>query len=341
MRLALANPRDAFAAASVGSGGIDFDRGAAAEQLRAELHALGNATRTMLVRRVQQLLAPLTALEPKALLELCSDLERAGDVNEAPGGVLFATPLRAIPLGPTAFRVVGSMPTVSLQSKLPGDWTSDGVIRHCRIDVGTDDHWRAGLVSGGGVIVSPEIWAGFDTVPKADAHWLVSLDARLALPSTARPGGRPRHDAPLLWKALLQSGEGMRWMTCDSNSKARLWRAWNEYGYWVFAWTDGGHPSLSACMPLTNDEAARALFALARTLGSPVVVGLQPQGDASEVRVPHWLPRAEYRYLSVSAQAWSRKGSETTWLVPDGQLGRVAAALSERLGISFRQLQTA
>ena len=194
MRLKLANPRDAFAAASVNPGeAVELDTVAVAELLRAELTARGNATRTMLVRRVQQIVAPLLALERETVLAACSDLERAGDVNEAPGGVLFATPLRAISLGPMEFRIVGSMPIALLQSKLPGTWTSHGVIRNCRIDQSTDEQWRATVASEGGVIISPETWAGFDTAPKADSGWLASLDARLALPS--RPGGVLQRDA--------------------------------------------------------------------------------------------------------------------------------------------------
>src|SRR5687768_4026385 len=198
MRLKLANPRDAFAAASVNSGvASELDTMAVAELLRAELTARGNATRTMLVRRIQQIVAPLLVLERETVLTVCSDLERAGDVNEAPGGVLFATPLRAISLRPMEFRIVGSLPIALLQSKLPGTWTSHGVIRSCRSDESMDEEWRARVVSAGGVIISPETWAGFDTAPKADAAWLASLDARLALPS--RPGGVLQRDASLSW----------------------------------------------------------------------------------------------------------------------------------------------
>ena len=125
-------------------------------------------------------------------------------------------------------------------------------------------------------------------------------------------------------------------MAGDAQCKARLWRAWNEYGYWVFAWTEGGHPSTSACQPLTNDEAARSLFAIARTSDTPVVLELRQQDGVSELTIPHWLPRAEYRYLSVFAAARSRKGSETTWSVPDDQLSNTMSVLRERLGVSFR-----
>ena len=335
MRLKLANPREAFPAASVKSGeASELDTMAVAELLRAELTARGNATRTMLVRRIQQIVAPLLVLERETVLTVCSDLERAGDVNEAPGGVLFATPLRAISLRPMEFRIVGSLPIALLQSKLPGNWTSHGVIRSCRIDESTDEEWRATVASAGGVIISPETWAGFDTAPKADAGWLASLDARLALPS--RPGGVLQRDASLSWKAMLTGEDGVRWMAGDAQCTARLWRAWNEYGYWVFAWTEGGHPSTSACQPLTNDEAARSLFAIARTSDSPVALELRQQNGASDLTIAHWLPRAEYRYLSVFAAARSRKGSETTWSVPDDQLSNTMSVLRERLGVSFR-----
>ena len=311
-----------------------LDTVAVAELLRAELTARGNATRTMLVRRVQQIVAPLLALERETVLAACSDLERAGDVNEAPGGVLFATPLRAIRLGPMEFRIVGSMPIALLQSKLPGTWTSHGVIRNCRIDQGTDEEWRATVASEGGVIISPETWAGFDTAPKADSGWLASLDARLALPS--RPGGVLQRDGPFRGRPCLQAQTASAGWQATPSAMARLWRAWNEYGYWVFAWTEGGHPSTSACQPLTNDEAARSLFAIARTSDTPVILELRKQDGVSELTIPHWLPRAEYRYLSVFAAARSRKGSETTWSVPDDQLSNTMSVLRERLGVSFR-----
>jgi hypothetical protein len=335
MHLKLANPADAFAFATVNSGvASEPATVAVAELLRAELTARGNSTRTTLVRRVRQVVAPLLALERETVLGVCSDLERAGDVNEAPGGVLFATPLRAIRLGPIEFRIVGSMPTALLQAKLRGTWTSYGVIRNCRIDQSTDEEWRATVASEGGVIISPETWAGFETAPKADSEWLGSLDARLALPS--RPGGVLQRDASLSWKALLTGEDGVRWMAGDAHGTARLWRAWNEYGYWVFAWTEGGHPSTNACQPLTNDEAARSLFAVAQTSDSPVVLEVRQQDGASELTMAHWLPRAEYRYLSVFAAARSRKGSETTWSVPDDQLSNTMSVLRERLGVSFR-----
>lgn len=336
MRLKLTNPRDAFAAASVNSGASELDTVAVAELLRAELTARGNATRTMLVRRVQQIVSPLLALDRETILAVCSDLECAGDVNESPGGLLFATPLRAISVGPMEFRVVGSTPIALLQSKLPGTWTSHGVIRDCRIDRSTDEQWRAAIASEGGVIISPDTWAGFDTAPKADSEWLASLDARLALP--LRPDSVRQRDASLSWKALLTGVDGVRWMAGDAQCKARLWRAWNEYGYWVFAWTEGGDPLTSACQPLTNDEAARSLFAIARTSDTPVVLEPRQQDGASEVTIPHWLPRAEYRYLSVFAAARTRKGSETTWSVPDDQLNKTLSVLRERLGVSFRSL---
>src|SRR5262249_47939111 len=151
-----------------------------------------HATRSTLARRVQQSIAPAMVLERELVLGVCAELARAGDFNAAPGGVLFATPLRSIALTEVDFRVVSSAPTAWLLASLGGVWALDGVLRTCRIDSGTGAEWCVRVSAQGGIVITPETWAGLNTSPKADASWLSSLDARFDF--AAKPGFRGERD---------------------------------------------------------------------------------------------------------------------------------------------------
>jgi hypothetical protein len=198
-----------------------------------------------------------------------------------------------------------------------------------------EHQWRSRVAAQGGIVITPEAWAGLDICPKADTAWLSSLDARFEL--TATPSSRADREQELGWKAFVVGEAGGHWATAPVDAKARLWRAWNEYGYWVFAWTDGGQPAKTASLALTDDEAARTLFAVARDSNVPIVVDVQQQSDSVTLFVPHWLPRAEYRFLSVSATKVARSGSQTVWRVPAERLDTTLVTLTERLGVSARQ----
>ena len=53
--------------------------------------------------------------------------------------------------------------------------------------------------------------------------------------------------------------------------------------------------------------------------------------------VDHWLPVAEYRYLSLHAtRAAAEKGLQT-WTLPADQAGEVCRLLQERLGIELSE----
>jgi hypothetical protein len=336
MHLQLANISELYAGV-VGDLATDTERDIliVADLLRAELTARGHATRSTLARRVQQSVAPAIVLERDIVLGVCAELERAGDFNVAPGGVLFATPLRSIALSAVDFRVVSSAPTAWLRASLGGIWALDGVLRTCRIDSGTGAEWRVRVSAHGGIVITPETWAGLNTSPKADASWLSSLDARFDF--AAKPGFRGERDQQLSWKAFTLGDNGGRWAPAADDAKARLWRAWNEYGYWIFAWTSGGDPTTTSSLALTDDEAARTLFAIARNANVPVVVDVQEHSDHVALAVPHWLPRAEYRFLSVSARKVVRNGSQTVWQVPAERSETTVATLIDRLGISARR----
>jgi hypothetical protein len=318
-------------------GGVSADVAIIAELLRAEVTARGHCTRSMAMRRALRTMAPAGAPAPEAVEEVCSLLERAGDFQEAPGGVLFATPLRAIDIGDGEWRVVGSTPLTWLRAKLTCDWKSEGIARTCRIEPAADRVWRSDVVAVGGVVISPETWAGFGRTPKADAAWLAALDARLNVNPEA--AGSLERDGPLAWSGLIAAEGQLRWLFADRGPQARLWRARNQWGYWKHAWTTGGSPTSQPFHQLRNDESARTLFAVALSAGTPVTVKASHRGDVSIVDTGHWLPSAEYRFLSVQAVADREKHNR--WTISRTRVQAVLDALRDRLGVIVQETSAA
>src|ERR1017187_3055154 len=99
MRLTFVDESADLRAIVVGAVGVSSDDETIAELLRAEVTARGHCTRSVAVRRAVHCLTAAAEVVPEAVSDVCSQLERAGDFQEAAGGVLFATPLRAIELG--------------------------------------------------------------------------------------------------------------------------------------------------------------------------------------------------------------------------------------------------
>ena len=104
------------------------DEGLAAS-LRAEVHARGNATRTVTLERVRRRLTAALDVDPERLGRQCDALVREGDLILAPGGVLWATPLRAVPLASGAARLFSSLPVSALNEVLGRPVLLRGAVR--------------------------------------------------------------------------------------------------------------------------------------------------------------------------------------------------------------------
>jgi len=229
------------------------------------------------------------------------------------------------------WRVVSSVPTRHLRRWFPGTLQCAGAQRQLAFYDSDASPAAAALELRDGVKLPAEIWAGLDRVPKADQQWLDALGERLKwLPWEA---GALERDGALDWHGLSMSAEGVRWRR-ESEHPAKLWRARTRWGYWTWAWTGGeAAPRLAQFVRLTTDDANRAVFALARTLGHPVRVQIADDADAVVLAIQPWLPRAEYRYLSTKGMPLKRESYSNRWSLPRGRADEVLATLADRLGI--------
>ena len=182
---------------------------AIAELIRAEVSARGFCQRATTVRRICRFAAPVVNLDVAMVNDLCTQLEREGDILMADAGLLVAPPLRAIDLGQGRFRLATSLTTQRLQTLLPGSWGLVGIGRTCQAENAA--HFRARVAEMGGKVLTPAAWACLDRVPAADQAWLDGLDRRLR--ATPEPAGSLEHDEPLAWSGCRMTAEGVRWQS--------------------------------------------------------------------------------------------------------------------------------
>lgn len=335
-KLALLQPEAALPVLHEAIGGEPSDVASIADLLRSEVSARSMCQRSTTIRRVQRLVAPVASVDENAVAEVCDLLEREGDVVVASGGVLFGTPLRAVDLGNGVVRVASSLPTRHLSARLAGKWTVTGVSRACRFD--DAEHARSAVVSADGIVVSPAGWACLERVPCADQAWIDLLNRRLrAEPEGA---GSLERDEPLPWRGCVAAEGGFRWASPETAKEARLWRARNRWGHWLFAWTQEGTPKGSSFVSLRRDEGTRTGFAVARILSSPVEVAIERHGDKADLLVSAWLPIAEYRFLAVTSSSSRVEGRGGRWELPNDRLDDVLDVLQERLGLVVRKEAT-
>ena len=335
-KITLLPPEEARSVLNEAIGGNASDVSGIADLVRFEVSARSICQRWSTVRRVQRLVAPVASVDENAVAKVCDLLEREGDIMVASGGVLFGTPLRAVDLGNGVIRVACSLPTKQLSARMTGTWTVTGVSRVCRFD--DEEQAKSAVVAASGLVLRPEDWACLDRVPCANQAWIDILDRRLrAEPEGA---GSLERDEPLSWRGCVADESGFRWASPGTAKEARLWRARNTWGHWVFAWTQEGTPKESSFVSLRPDEGTRTAFAVARILSSPVEVSIENHGEVTELLVPAWLPHAEYRFLAV-ASASSRLGSGADrWALPNHRLDEVLDVLHERLGLVVRKETT-
>lgn len=322
MALSLVTQEDATKRLAQLAGGAADSLGALSDLVRAEVHARTHAPRAATISRLARLLAPAALVEEKRLDEVCGALEREGDLVLAPGGVLYATPTRVVALKKCA-RLFGSLPTRVLAAVLGREVAAVGAVR----TVATTDDLANVVAKVGGALVTPDSWAGLDRTPKADAAFLAKLDQRLEW--EASTAGALEQDGALEWRTWEANGEAARW---KRSNKGRLWWAPTRFGGHHRAWTGGATPSTSAFVELSSDDADRARFALSREVVGASVLRVERSGKSVTVEVPAWLPRAEYRWLSLHA-VLSPDSKGMRWEVDGDDDALITTLLAERLGL--------
>ena len=323
MRLSLLPEAQLGAFLQAALGGATAPERVAAELLRHEVLARGGIARHSLLSRVVRLAAPAMPLEVDAVEAVFDALEREGDVLLADGARVYPAPLVAVTLGHGAYRVVCTLPSAKLINAIPGEWNTDGVRRECRtaMDPG------ACVLALGGVVVSPETWAGLDRAPIANAGWLSSLNDRLTW--SPESAGSLDGDDPLDWSAFVVADDQARWRR---GGASQLWRARHRWRRWVHAWTGGESPLNHSFVSLPPDEASRSAFAIARDANVPYVGSLRTEGQHAILTPSAWFPRAEFRYMSTCAEAVTTDDGKTAWRIPAERVNQVVSVLEGRLG---------
>ena len=303
------------------------------DMLRAEVTARRSCPRHVVVRRVAQALQARGTQEAGERVDaLCVALEREGEFTTTVGNVLHTTPLRAVKVGVGTLRVIVSLPGSLLSRHLPGHLEVSGAHRVLRFEPQSLDAVQAAITDLGGVVLEPEAWARLDADPIADEELLRGFDQRLVWePETACSLER---DGPLQWSGLLVAADGPTWRRSEG-TPTRLWRTRTGFGRWHHAWTQpAATPYTGNFALLTDDEASRAVFALARTMDLPIRAELVRDGESARLRLRQWLPRAEYRYLSTLGEAL-REGSVFQWVLPAPIVDATLEVLGTRLGLAI------
>lgn len=293
--------------------------------LRAEVHARKHAPRAATLSRVARLLAPAISLDEQRLDEVCDALEREGDVMLNPGGILYATPTRVVVVEKSA-RVFSSLPTRALAKALGLEVSAKGASR----TITSVDGLTEAVAGVSGMMVPPEAWAGLDRSPNADPAFLSKLDQRLEWQPLG--AGSLEKDGALEWRAWQVMPEGARWRRSD---EGQLWWARTRFGGHHRAWTTSVSPATSPFVTLSPEEADRARFALSRKSEAASVLRVERAGKRVTIELPAWLPRPEYRWLSLRAVAVAEsKGMR--WEISTDSEAQITKLLSERLGLTVK-----
>lgn len=299
-----------------------------AELLRAEVTARGTTPRFATLERIRRLVAPIVMIDHELLARTCEALVREGDLVLASGGLLAATPVRLVRLAGEVARVVSSLPTHDLRVALGVDVARRGLVRQ----VVYTETCEAALAALGGVALTPAQWAGLDRAPLADDDFLLRLDQRLA--GSLSSSGLHGRDEPLEWRGWTWHETRGAWRRDAVDTP--LWRAQSTWGGFVSAWSAGASPATAPYFELAPDDALRARFALARRQGHPLTLSVHTDSDAALLTIPGWLPRAEYRWLSLHATP-ARDAAPGCWHLPAAALPDVLDLLRQRLGVTVEE----
>ena len=308
-----------------------------ADLARSEIEAQVVGTRRAIGRRVATLAAPVLAPEADEIRVIIDELVRAGDVTSGPGGQLAATPLRLVPLGQGLFKIFGSTPTTRLARRLPALETDSGVRRRSSLGEGDLAVLREQVSQAGGSIVEAERWSGIETSPSAGSSWLKEVDARLG--KAQAPAGSLEEGVTKGWRVYWPESGGEtqadRWKHEVGNKQlGRLWRAWDDRGWYVHAWTAGGAPNYEAALRLNRSDALRTAFSLDLEAETPLSFRESKTEGLATVGVRAFLPGPEYRYLSTLATR-TEKDDGSVFFLFEETWERAKPVLEKRLGVRF------
>ena len=307
-----------------------------AEAIRTELQARGVANRRSLCLRVSDLLKPVVDAPIEEVRQRLESLEKAGDVTAGGGGFVAAAPLRAVEIGGGDFRVFGTVPSRWLEDRLGTRLRPESRGRTATVSM--EGEFRAAFGGIGGLVLTPERWAGLDKKLPAGSAWLAEISADLE--NAGSEGGMALSVPDAEWRAYVpeESGEsaGSRWKKAEIAERSRLWRTAGEVpSSYIYMWTSGGPPLGVRSLHLSGDDSLRTQFSMDMAAGCRRVFPVRREGERAIVEIAAWIPAAEYRYLAVTGVALisddrSRRFAFSTTVWP-----QVATILRERLGIDF------
>jgi hypothetical protein len=216
------------------------------------------------------------------------------------------------------------VPTRGLANALGREVSAKGASR----TIASVDGLTEAVAKVGGAMVPPEAWAGLDRSPNADTVFLEKLDQRLEW--QALGAGALEKDGALEWRSWQVTPEGARWRR---SNEGQLWWARTRFGGHHRAWTASASPATSPFVTLSPDDADRARFALSRIAEGPSVLRVERSGKRVTIEVPGWLPRPEYRWLSLHA-APVAESRGLLWQFSADSEDQITKFLFERLGLT-------
>jgi hypothetical protein len=304
-----------------------------AEILRNELAAQKVCSRRTLCNKVVALAEPIQKTSVDHVKEVLTELESNGDVTKGMAGLIATSPLRAVKVGPKRYSLHGCVPARTLKKTFIGMELFWGINRLLVVEDDNADISEK-VQSAGGILLSPERWAGLMRTPFADRKWIDSLESLLE--NQKIPAGALDEGINDGWQCYSPEQYGkaqnLRWEKSDKGS-GNFWRGWHERGWYVFAWTNGESPSIAPCLKLNSDQAIRSMFALDRDVNNPVPISVNKENKRISFRIAGFLPISEYRYLTTLGEYEGKYSNYFCFNLPSDIWEEVSQKLEERLGI--------
>lgn len=304
-----------------------------AEILRNELAAQKVCSRKTLCNKGAALAEPIQKTSVDHVKEVLTELESNGDVTKGMAGLIAASPLRAVKVGPDRYRLHGCVPARILKQTFIGMELFWGINRMLVVEDDNADISEK-VQSVGGILLSPERWSGLNRTPVADGKWIASLE--FLLENQKIHAGALDDGINDGWQCYLseepRKAQNLRWKKSDAGG-GKLWRGWHERGWYVFAWTNGESPSNAACLKLNSDQAIRSMFALDRDGDNPVPISVNKENKQIIFRIAGFLPISEYRYLTTLGEYKGKYSNYFCFNLPSNIWEEVSQKLEERLGI--------
>ena len=216
------------------------------EAIRCELSARTTSSRKALCERVQSLLAPVVQFDQETIRDALDMLESSGDITSGPGGIVASAPLRAVQLMEGVYLLFSSAPTTQLSSQLPVLSITEGVERRAEISAENTTAFQEAVQDLGGLVISPERWAGLDRGLPAGPQWIEGLDLRLK--QAFKPAGGWEGELVIPWRVYLPDPKrkSQRESWKKEVAEGHLWQAKNNRNRWLYAWTGGESPEIQS-----------------------------------------------------------------------------------------------